>query len=236
MIPDRSSPVALRGATRVAGLCYIVVIVLGLAQAAFVSPRLSAVDGPAAAIGELVARSLAFRFGVISDVVLYTLVLVLSVALYVVLRGIHSSLALGGLVLRSAEAVVGLSATVIGGVGPLLLLSDPSGTDPTSVVVLLAVRESALDVILVLVGLGGAAFCYLFFQSRLVPRALALWGILTYASMVILGALGILWPSLPSAIRSALFVQGAFFELVFGLWLTFKATDVATRASALGAA
>ena len=51
MIPHRSSSVALRGATRVAGLCYIVVISLGLAQAAFVSSRLPAFDDPVAALG-----------------------------------------------------------------------------------------------------------------------------------------------------------------------------------------
>jgi hypothetical protein len=234
VILDSSSRVALRRATRVAGLCYIVIIALGVAQAAFVSSRLPALEAPAALVAALATQSLPFRLGVVSDVVLYALVLVLAVALYVVVRAAHPPLALGGLVLRSAEAATGLSATVIGGVGPLLLLSDPITTDPASVVALLAVRESALDVVLVLVGLGGAAFCYLFLLARLVPRALALWGVITYASMVVLGGLGILWPTLPSSITSALFAQGALFELLFGIWLVSKAGDIAARAGPSG--
>ena len=234
MIKEWARPVAIRDAARIAGLCYIVVIVLGVAQAALVSSRLPTLEDPAAVVAALATDSLRFRIGVVGDVVLYGLVLVLAVALYVIVRDVHRPLALGGLVFRSAEAAVGLSATVVGGVGPLLLLSDPTSTDAASVVALLAVRQSALDVILVLVGLGGAAFCYLFFVSRLVPGVLALWGLLTYVSMVILGALGILWPTLPSSITSTLFAQGALFELLFGLWLTFKAGDLEVGAGARG--
>lgn len=236
MIPDRSSPVAPPGATRVAGLCYIVIIVLGVAQAALVSSRFPSLEDPATVVSSLVAQSLLFRLGVVGDVVLYALVLVLAVALYVVLRGVHLPIALGGLVLRSAEAATGLCATVVGGVGPLVLLSNPANTDPALVVALLALRASALDVILVLVGLGGGAFCYLFLLSRLVPSALAAWGVLTYLSMVLLGLSGILWPSLPTSIRSALFAQGAFFELVFGLRLVLDARGIADRAAAVGVA
>lgn len=232
MIPGRSSPVGMLGATRVAGLCYVVIIVLGVGQAAFVSSHLPALANPAAVSTALVTENLRFRLGVVSDVVLYALVLVLAVALYVVARGVHPPLALGGLVLRSSEAVVGLSATVIGGVGPLALLSDSTSMDSASVIALLAVREVALDVILVLVGLGGAVFCYLFLLPRLVPRPLALWGVLTYVSMVFLGGLGILWPDVPPSISGTLFAQGALFEVLFGLWLMLKARDVAARAGA----
>lgn len=218
-------------AVRVAGLCYVAVIVLGVAQVGLVSSRFPALEDPEAVVAVLIDQSLRFRLGVLSDIILYALVLVLVAALYVVVRRVHRPLALGGLLLRSAEAVVGLTVTVIGGVGPLVLLSDPSGANPDSVVTLLAVRQSALDGILMLVGLGGAAFCYLFFVFRLVPGALALWGVLTYGSILILGALGIVMPSLSEWIASVLFAQGALFELLFGLWLAAQAEEVARRAS-----
>jgi hypothetical protein len=49
--------------------------------------------------------------------------------------------------------------------------------------------------------------------------------------MVILGASHILWPGLPAPITSALYAQGALFELAFGLWLVIRAGDVSKRAS-----
>lgn len=214
---------------RVAGFCYVVVILLGVGQAALVSSRLPPLDDAEAVVAMVIDQNTLFRLGVLGDVLLYTLVLVLSVALYLAVRAVHPPLALGGLVLRSAEGVVGLAATVLGGAGPVLLLSGSTAADPDSIVALLAVREAALDVVLILVGLGGAAFCHLFFISRLVPRALAVWGLVTYVSMVTLGASRISWPGLPPWSASALFTQGALFEFVFGLWLMAKAPQIARR-------
>ena len=229
MVRDTSAATGLQGAIRIAGFCYVVIIALGLFNAALVAPRLPAFDDSSAVVAVVLDEAFRFRFGVLIDSVLYALVLVLSVALYLVVRRLDQGLALGALVLRSAEAVVGLSATVVGGLGAVLLLSDPAGVDPMSVVALLAVRESALDVILILVGLGGAAYCHLFFQSRIVPRTIALWGVGTYASMVVLGASRILWPSVPPSVTSLLYAQGAVFEVVFGSWLVMKAGDIARR-------
>jgi hypothetical protein len=225
--PEAPSPAAVR----VAGMSYVAVIALGFAQATLISSHLPALDDPEAVVAVLTDQSLRFRLGVLADAALYTLVLVLIVALYLVVRVIHAPLALGGLVLRTGEAVVGLTVTVIGGVAPALLLSASAPVDPGTIVALLAVRESALDVILVLVGLGGAAFCHVFYLSRLVPRALALWGVLTYVTMVLLGTSRVLAPELPASVTRVLFTHGALFELAFGLWLVARAPEIASRAS-----
>ncbi|MEJ2540209.1 MAG: DUF4386 domain-containing protein [Gemmatimonadota bacterium] len=221
-------------APRVAGLCYVAVILLGVAQASLVSSRMPALDDAEAVVAVLVDQSLRFRIGALSDILLYALVLVLAVALYRVVRDVHRPLALGGLVLRSAEGVLGLAVTVVGGVGPLFLLSDSVDADPTSIVPLLAVRESGLDAILILVGVGGALFLYLFFVARLVPRALAVWGILTYVLVFFLGVLRLLVPGFPNSVSGVLFAQGALFELIFGLWLVAKAPEIGSRAAGTG--
>lgn len=213
-------------AARVAGLCYLVVIGLGVAQAAFVTSALVVPGDPAATVTNIADHGLLFRLGVLGDVFLYALVLVLSVALYVVLREVHRPLALGALLLRSAEGVVGLVVTVLGGLLPLLLLSDPVRADASTIAAFVELRGSAIDVVLILIGLGGATFCHLFFRSRLVPGGLALWGVLTYLSMIILGAGRILRPDLPHVVPTLLYVQGALFEVSFGLWLLLKAVDV----------
>jgi hypothetical protein len=221
----------VQSAARVAGVCYVVVIALGVLQAALVSSRLPAIDDPAIVAAVTADESLRFRLGLVGDVVLYVLVLVLAAALYVVVRDVHRPIALGALVLRSAEGVVGLCVTVLGGAVPSFLLSDPARADPAIALALLSVRESGLDVILLLVGPGGGAFCYLLLRSRLVPRGLALWGVLTYLAMAILGASGIVWPGLPRSITTVLFAQGAVFEVLFGLWLAVRTVDVSSAPS-----
>ena len=226
----RNIALAVRAA-RVAGFCYVAIIGLGISQAAFIASRVRGPGDPAAPTAIVTDHNLLFRLGIVSDVVLYTLVLVLSVALYLVVREVHQGFALGALVLRSAEGVVGLAVTVLGGLVPLLLLSDSASADPSTAAAFLALRESALDVILMLIGPGGAAFCYLFLRSRLVPTALALWGVLTYLSMSILGGSRILLPELPASVTIFLYAQGGLFEVLFGLWLLFKTVDVSAYRS-----
>lgn len=112
---------------------------------------------------------------------------------------------------------------------PLLLLAGPSSAEPEVVQALatsfLDLRTAGLDVVLVLVGLGGAAFCSLFVESRCIPPPLAAWGILTYLSMLALGSTRLLFPALSASAVNVLYAQGALFEVLFGLWLLVKAVD-----------
>jgi len=58
---------------------------------------------------------------------------------------------------------------------------------------------------------------------------MAAWGIVTYTSMLILGFLNIIIPERPDMIESILFVAGALFEIVFGIWLLFKGVRINTK-------
>jgi hypothetical protein len=91
------------------------------------------------------------------------------------------------------------------------------------------VRAAGLDLVLILIGLGGTLFCHLFFVSRYVPRALAAWGMFTYVSMFVLGFVSILVPNHPMMLETALYSLGGAFELVFGFWLVLKGVDVHPR-------
>lgn len=68
-------------------------------------------------------------------------------------------------------------------------------------------------------GLGSLFFCVALFRSRLVPRFLAVWGFVGYASFAlgcILELLGFAGAGLVST------VPGGLFELFFGVWLIAK--------------
>jgi hypothetical protein len=213
--------------SRTAGFCLVSIILLGVAQALVVSPPFRDAD-PDALVASISNQALLFRLGVLADVLLYALVLVLSVALYLLVREVDRPLALGALVLRIAEGIVGLGVTVVGGVIPLLIATNAVDAASGVAAASFALRESALDIILVLIGLGGAVFSYLFLQSKLVPGGLAIWGIATYTSMVLLGSIRFLDPGLSASITSALYAQGGLFEVAFGLWLLIRPVAPAT--------
>ncbi|RXZ72949.1 DUF4386 domain-containing protein [Agromyces albus] len=68
-------------------------------------------------------------------------------------------------------------------------------------------------------GIGSLFFCVALFRSRLVPRFLAVWGFVGYASFAlgcILELLGVAGAGLVST------VPGGLFELFFGVWLIVK--------------
>jgi hypothetical protein len=214
---------------RVAGLSYVLIIALGLCQNLFVALPLLVPGDPAATANNIAQHELLFRIGILSDTTLYALVLLLSVALFLLLRGVSRPIALAALVLRSAEGVVGLAVTLLGGMMPLLLLDGQTSADSEVLQVLavsfLDLRTAGLDVVLILIGLDGGAFCYLFFKSRCVPSSLAVWGIFTYVSMLALASARLVLPAFSASAVNVLYAQGALFEIVFAVWLLVKAVD-----------
>lgn len=156
-----------------------------------------------------------------------------AVALFSVLRRQHESLALGFVATRLFEAAVIVVGVVsIMAVASLRLAVD-AGTPVDSVVpvstALVAVRDWT-----VLIGPGMAAFNALMFgtllyRARLVPRAIPALGILgapLLISFVVGMMLGIAEPFTPWQVIAV----APFFiwELVIGLWMTFKGFNTAS--------
>jgi hypothetical protein len=77
----------------------------------------------------------------------------------------------------------------------------------------------AYNVAMVGLGLGSLFFCYLLFRSNLVPRFLAVWGLVGYAIFAtgcVLEILGFAGTGLVATI------PGGLFEIFFGIWLIAK--------------
>ena len=219
-------------AARIAGGAYIVIMLASIVATSGVDPRIIVPGDHAATFSHIVADAFLFRVGIVTTLVVYAAVVVLSAALYVVLKPVQEHLALLALLLRTCEAVIG-SITVFLSLIAGLLATDGAYSQPFTAeqvhalaALLLDVRAAGLDVVLVFVGLGGTIFAYLFLKSRYVPAALAAWGIFTYASMFVLGVLSIIWHDHPTAIEVILYSSGGLFELVFGVWLLAKGVDI----------
>ena len=84
-------------------------------------------------------------------------------------------------------------------------------------------HDAAYNVGLVLAGLRSTAFCYLWFKSRFIPRALAAWGVFASFLMGASAFSFIIFPELAKIVGVE--VYGApifFFELTMGFWLLLK--------------
>lgn len=217
---------------RVAGFLYILIIIIGVLNGIFIDSNLIVSGNDAATASNIMANDLLFRTGIASILILYASVVVLSWALYVILKTVNKNLALLAMLLRSAEAILGAATVLISFIVLGLLNGQGYSTVfeteqlQALVGVFLNVRTAGLDIVLIFVGLGGTVFCYLFLKSKYVPRILASWGIFTYLSMLILSLVSILFPNHPAIIEIVLYALGGSFELVFGFWLLLKGINV----------
>lgn len=215
---------------RIAGVAYIIVILLGVFSVNFISSTLIIPDDIAATYDNISGNEFLFRFGVLSETLMYLLVILLSLSLYIVLKTINENLALLALLWRVAEAIIGAATIVISGLIPLVVINTNSAFSTDQVQALLTlfldIRTSGLDIVLMFVGVGGAIFCYLFYKSNYVPKFLAGWGIFTYLTMLLLSFISLLLPDLPETYKIIFYVPGGLFELIFGFWLLFKGINV----------
>lgn len=217
---------------RVAGIAYLVITFAGVAYGALVESRLVVSGNHAETANHIIAHEPLFRIGIVAVLIIYVSVVVASWALYLILRTVREDLALLGLFLRLAEAIVG-AATVLISLAVLSVLpgqGSSSALEPEQLQSLagrfIDVRTAGLDVVLVFIGLGATISCYLLFKSKYVPRPLAAWGIFTYVSLLFLALVSILFPNHPLMLETVLYSVGGTFELVFGLWLVFKGINL----------
>jgi len=216
-------------ATRVAGLSYILVILVGVFKVNFIEPAVM-MAGDVDLGSEILSNVLLFRIGIACEILMYLLVVILSIALYTIVKPIDKEFALSALFFRFGEAIIGSISVILSGMIPLLILKNEPVFDKiqmhTLVESFLNVRMEGLNIVLIFIGLGGTIYCYLFYRSWIVPRILAAWGIFTYVSMFILGFLNILFPNRPDMIEIVLFNLGGLFEVGFGFWLFFKGVNI----------
>lgn len=229
---DRTADSSQLVYARVAGVAYILIIVIGVVSGTLIDLKLVVPGDESLTARNILADELLFRIGIVGALVMYSGVLVLAAALYVVLEKVNRNLALLGMLLRSAEAIVGSALVLLSFVVLSLLNVEGRSTafDTPQLHALagvfLDVRAGGLDLVLVLIGMGGTVFGYLFFISNYVPRALAAWGIFTYLSILVLASVRILVPKVPLVFEIGLYAAGGAFELVFGFWLVLRGVNV----------
>jgi len=219
---------AQRTAAKIVGVLYLVQMATGIFGQAFVRDSLIVAGNADKTAANILAHETLFRLSVVGDLITYIGVIVLTWALYVLLRPINGKLALLALLLRLVENAVLCMATV----SSLVVLKVLSGADylktfgdsqlHSLAVLALAVQGQGMNVGFILLGLGSAIFAYLLFKSGYVPRWLAGLGIvgsllLTFGTLAI-----IMFPAFGGGMGMAYMLPMGLYEVGLGLWLVTK--------------
>jgi hypothetical protein len=228
---------AQRTAAKVIGILYPIQMATGIFGEVFARGRLIVRGDPARTAENIMASEQLFRLSIAGDLITYILVMILTWALYVLLRPVNRNLALLGAFFRLSELAVLCVATV----NSLVILRLLSGAsylktfEPAQLhsLVMLAYNAQGLgmSVGFVLLGLGSAVFAYLLLKSRYVPKVLAGLGIFS-SLLLALGTLTIVvFPDL-GAIGMAYMMPMGLYEVGLGLWLLIRGVKAPTAQQA----
>ena len=218
-----------RNAARIVGAAYLSAAVPAVFAEFYVRGQL-VVSGHAAQTAlNIVAHERLFRLGIASNLTVFAIDVALIAALYVVLKPVNSSLALlavgWGLVETAILVVVTLSdfdvLRILSGAEYLQVFEG----DRLQALARLSIsgHGAAYNVGLVFAGLRSGAFCYLWFKSGFIPKALASWGVLASFVMGACAYSFIIFPELARVVPVAIYGGPIFvFELTMGFWLLLK--------------
>jgi hypothetical protein len=163
-----------------------------------------------------------------------TCVIGICVLLFPILRKHSETVALGyvvarifdgaGVVVRGfvALSLIALSQHYVQAGAPEASYFQELGT------LLVAQYDLAFQIAMIALGLGSIPFCYLLYRSRLIPRSLAVLGLIAYAALLTSALLEVFGYSTGVIF---LYLPGAFFEVTFPIWLIVKGFNPPALAS-----
>ena len=212
-----------RKAATVVGFTYLFALVPAIFAEFYVRDRLVVFDNAAQTALNIVAHERLFRLGIASNLTVFAIDVALITALYVVLKPINRSLALlaagWGLIETAILVVVTLSDFHV-----LRILSGADylhafEADRLQALARLSIgaHHDTYSVGLVFAGLRSTAFCYLWFKSRFIPRALAAWGVFASFLMGACAFAFIICPELAKVVTVASYGSPIFVWLFGGI-------------------
>ena len=217
-----------RKAARAVGFTYLIALVAGVFAEFYVRYSLVVPDDAAQTAQNIVAHEGLFRLGVIANLTTFAADVVLITALYVVLRPVAPNLALAAAFWRLLETA-SLSITALNDFEVLRLLSGAGylqsfEADRLHALARLSIgaHDAAYQLGLFFFGFGSMLFCYLWFRSGYIPRALAGFGVFASALVGICAYVFILSPKLLSIATPGCYAPIFFFELGMVFWLLVK--------------
>jgi len=227
---------------RVAGLWYLLLIVIGPLRLIYIPSKLFVHGNATATVNNIAAHERLFRFGIVSDLVCGVILILLVLAFYRLFKGVDQNLAVlvvifGG-VMPALMAFVGAMSdaaalAVVRG-GDFLAAFDKPQRDALAML-LLQLRDHQNTAAEILWGVWLFPLALLVYRSRFLPRFLGIWLGIGGFAYVILSLTGELLPQYQGKVFT--YSQPAFFgELAIMLWLVIRGARPPAEATGSSAA
>ena len=218
----------MRNPGRIAGLWYLLIVLVGPVRLIYIPSKLFVQDNAAATVANIAAHPALFRAGIVTDMIGNLGLVFLVLAFYRLFRGVDQNLA--------------VQVVIFGGIMPALLdfvgvvndigaLTIAQGTEILSAfskaqqeglaMFLLRLRHHEYTVAEILWGVWLFPLGMLIYKSRFMPRFLGVWVMLGGVSYVALSISGVVAPEFQDTLFK-ISQPVMFGELALMLWLLIK--------------
>jgi hypothetical protein len=213
---------------RVAGLWYLLLVLIGPLRLVYIPTKLFVHGNAAATVNNIAAHEWLFRFGIVGDLIGAVIVIFLALAFYRLFKDVDQYLAmlvviLGGVMpalLYFVNVVSDSGALMIARGADFLSVFDKPQRDAL-VMLLLRLHDAQNTAAEMLWGLWLIPLAILVYRSRFLPRFLGVWLVINGIAYVVLCLTGELFPQYYN--QAFIVSQPALFgEVVFMLWLVIK--------------
>jgi len=213
----------IKSISRICGILYLSTVPAFLVSNLFVKEQLVNADNIPNTFKLLAENAFQYRLAVSIDFLAMVAVMVLVFSLFAILKPVHAYLALVALGLRIGEVVIQAAAKVPDYL--LLQLSQTTLSSGGSVPeteqlgrMLVAGSNQAVWISFVFLGIGSLFNNFLFYKSKGIPSALAIFGLVS-AALYALGSVTALMIDLPEFAKMGMMLPMVLFELMLGLYL-----------------
>lgn len=215
---------------KIAGFMFLFAFIVPTLNWALVLSKFNVAGDALATANNILANTFLFRLGITVELFMSVGLIVLGVALYVLLKSINKNIALLALVMKLVEGTLMAVTVLLPFIALQAMNEDVQSTMVTQEQLQLPLglifnAHTAITAVpMVFLGLDMMLFCYLFFKSNYIPRILAVFGMLSFALILIQSLLFITTPEIATIpINQIIFwAPSGIFEIAIGVWLLFK--------------
>jgi hypothetical protein len=232
-----------RNPGRVAGLWYLLLVLIGPLRLIYIPSKLFVHGNAAATATNIAAHEWLVRFGIVADLTGAVVIIFLALALYRLFEGVDRHLAILVVILGGVMPSLLYFVSVVGDSGALLVVRggdflsvfDKPQRDAL-VMLFLKLRDAQNNAAEVLWGAWLLPLAMLVWRSRFMPRFLGVWLTLCGIGYLILSLTSELVPQYQAAVFN--YGQPVFIgEVAFMLWLVIKgARPLVVGTGSLGSA
>ena len=221
---------AQKKAVKIAGFMFLFAFIAPTLNWALVLSKLNVADDALATANNIMANEFTFRIGITIELFMSVGLVILGLALYLILKPINKHLAFFALLLKLIEATIMTVTVLVPFIALQILTGDTQLTTysheqlQTPLGLIFNSHTAITSIPMIFLGLDMMLFSYLFFRSNYIPKALAGFGILSFALILIQSLMYMLAPEYAmKPINQIIFwAPSGLFELIIGTWLLLK--------------